>query len=263
VAQTGGLIELVVIDNCSQDGTAEMVKQCFPHATLIRTHRNLGFFPALNLAIANSRSPLVMTVDDDAYFLTGDALARMRGELEADPALGAVTCNVEGPHEPPLAAEDQFVHNFKTGFTMVRREAFTEWVGYYPDLFFRSAGESYLASALWDLGRSVKKLAGVRMYHEMAMDGRSKWDWGYYGLRSQILLIFMRSPWWLVAPALLANFARGLVHFARLGRLREWAAAWSCVWFAVPEALRLRRPISWKTQQKLWRLRKSTSHLQA
>lgn len=248
-------VEIVVVDNASDDQSAEMLAAEFPSVRCIRMHRNIGFFPALNIAIANSRGTYVMTVDDDSYFLDEHALGNMVAAFEGDQSVGVVTCNIEGPAEAPLASSDRYVHTFKTGFAMIRREVFEDWVGYYPDLFFRSAGESYVSSALWDSGRSVRLLSEVRMYHDMAMQGRSTWHWGYHGLRSQILLVFMRSPWWLIAPALMAKCLNGFYHFARRRRLKEWAAAWLFVWASVPAALKYRRPIRWKTQQLLWRLR--------
>ena len=249
-------VELIVVDNASDDGTDEALRERFPEALLIRTHRNLGFFPALNLAIANARGDYLMTVDDDARFLHSDAVRRMVDAFRHEPDLGAVTCNIEGPRESPPAARDRYVHTFKTGFTMVPRQAFDTWVGYYPDVFFRSAGEQYLATALWNAGRPVKQLAGVRMHHALAMQGRSLWAWGFYGLRSQILVCMMRDPWYLVPPRLGAKFVNSLVHGIRKRDLRAWAAGWTNVWWHLPEALRLRRPIRWSTQRLLWRLRR-------
>lgn len=254
VSQNYPRIEIVVVVNPAGDGTEEAIAREYPQARMIRTHRNRGFFPALNLAVANCSGDYVMTVDDDAYFLETDAIARLVAAFAEEPELGAATCNLEGPSETPVK-DDCYVHLFTTGFTMLPRKVFTEWVGYYPDMFFRSGGETYVCAALWDKGRRVKRLAGVRMYHARTMDGRSVRDWTFHGLRSQILVTIMRAPWAVVAPSLASKWCKSVVQYARWGHLATWAHSWLSVLACLPEALRMRDPIRWRTQKLLWRLR--------
>src|SRR5690606_1259020 len=123
-SQDFGPLEMVIVDNSSDDETIMAIHERFPHATVIRMHRNIGFFPALNIAIANASGDFLMTVDDDAYFLQNDAISSLVAAFDEDVTLGAVTCNIEGPREAPLASADGDVHTFKTGFTMIRREVF-------------------------------------------------------------------------------------------------------------------------------------------
>ncbi|MBI4525305.1 MAG: glycosyltransferase [Deltaproteobacteria bacterium] len=250
-------LEILVVVNPSGDGTEEDVRREFPTIDVIRMHKNLGFFPALNLAIANTNGDYIMTVDDDAYFLDPHAITRLVNAFEAEPSLGAVTCNLEGPTETAITGGDQYIHVFTTGFTMVPRKVFTEWVGYYPDMFFRSGGETYVCTTLWDMGKRVKRLHNARMYHERAMQGRSTRDWRFHGLRSQILCAIMREPWIVIFPSLLSKWGKSLVQFIRSGCFLTWIHAWFSALFYLPEALRLRRSISWRTQRLLWRLRKT------
>ena len=46
-----------VVDNASSDGSAEMVRERFPQATLIASPDNLGFARANNLAMAEMAGP--------------------------------------------------------------------------------------------------------------------------------------------------------------------------------------------------------------
>jgi glycosyltransferase involved in cell wall biosynthesis len=247
-------IELVVVENACSDGTAEAVREQFPSARLIQMHRNIGFFPALNVAIANSTGEYLMTVDDDAYFLFDDALEQMVSALVHDNELAGVTCNIVGPREQPPREDDEYVPSFKTGFAMLRRRVFTEWVGFYPDAFFRSGGEEYVSTALWEMNRGLKRLAGVRMYHDQTAIGRSSWDQAFHGQRSQLLVTLMRYPWYIVPARLASKFARGSVQAMRkrgvVGAL-AWLSAWLNVWLYLPYAWRLRQPISWQTWRRL------------
>jgi GT2 family glycosyltransferase len=151
--------------------------------------------------------------------------------------------------------DDRYVPSFKAGFTMVPRKAFTEWVGYYPEIFFRAAAETYLSTALWDSGRPVKCLTNARMYHAQAMQGRSDRDWKFYGIRSQALCAIMREPWFIVPFSLLSKFFKSLINCARWGHLGTWLKAWCSTAFHCSEALRWRRPISFVTYKRLYRLR--------
>jgi hypothetical protein len=106
------------------------------------------------------------------------------------------------------------------------------------------------------MGKTVKRLKDVRMYHERAMHGRSDRDWKFYGLRSQILCAVMREPWYLLVPSLASKAVKSLLQFISWGHFTNWIRAWCSAFVNLPEAFRLRRPISWRTRKLLWRLEK-------
>jgi len=69
--------EIIVVDNASTDGSADMVEARFPNVKLIRSNENLGFAKANNLAIQESHGLYVSLVNSDVKVLPGclDALA--------------------------------------------------------------------------------------------------------------------------------------------------------------------------------------------
>lgn len=246
--------EIIVLINPADSESERAVREVAAAAKIIRTHRNLGFFPALNIALANTDADYVMIVDDDAWFLADDALSRLLAKFHEEPRLGAVTCNLEGPNETPIEGGDQYIHVFTMGFTMLPRKVVTEWVSYFPDLFFRSAGETFLCMQLWEQRRPVKRVEEVRMYHALAMRGRSLRDWRFYGLRSQVLCAVMREPAAWLLPVLASKFVKSLLQFTKLGVPLLWLHAWASSSFYLPEALRLRRPVSVATRRLLVKL---------
>ncbi|HSJ30542.1 MAG TPA: glycosyltransferase, partial [Longimicrobiales bacterium] len=58
-------MEVVVVDNDSSDGSADMVAQSFPGVRLIRAGRNLGFAGGNNLALRNSSADFVLVLNPD------------------------------------------------------------------------------------------------------------------------------------------------------------------------------------------------------
>jgi len=57
--------ELVVVDNGSADGSAELVRRDYPEARLIVRHENVGFCRANNLGIQATSSPFVLVLNPD------------------------------------------------------------------------------------------------------------------------------------------------------------------------------------------------------
>ncbi len=72
----GATFEVVVVDNASSDGSAEMVRTVFPRVVLVESGQNLGFGRANNLGFEHSQAPFVFLLNSDALLLedTGVAL---------------------------------------------------------------------------------------------------------------------------------------------------------------------------------------------
>jgi GT2 family glycosyltransferase len=93
-------LELVLVDNASRDGSADVVAEAFPDVRILRMSSNRGF-PANNRALQDVASfDYVGLVNDDA-FVEPDYLSPLVDALEADPELGAVS--------PKLLFESRYV----------------------------------------------------------------------------------------------------------------------------------------------------------
>jgi len=90
--------EVIVVDNASADGSAEMVRKEFgadPRVRLIANARNEGFARGNNQALAVARGEVLAVVNPD-IILTGPALRGMLDYLRAHERAGIVTCNLVG-----------------------------------------------------------------------------------------------------------------------------------------------------------------------
>lgn len=68
--KTQGLFfEVFVVDNHSQDGSVEMLKEEFPQIKLIENERNLGFGAANNIAIKQSSGKYVFLLNTDTLLV--------------------------------------------------------------------------------------------------------------------------------------------------------------------------------------------------
>ena len=81
--------ELVVIDNGSDDGSAEMVRREHPTARLQVNPENPGFGAAANQAFALTTAPVLLLLNGDTYLKPG-ALRAIGAYLDAHPRAGVL-----------------------------------------------------------------------------------------------------------------------------------------------------------------------------
>lgn len=81
--------EIIVVDNASHDGSAQMVSNLFPEVRLFALPENLGFAAGNNFAFERSRGDWVWLLNPDTEVL-GDAPQTMMAFLQAHPKVGAV-----------------------------------------------------------------------------------------------------------------------------------------------------------------------------
>jgi len=58
--------EVLVVENASSDGSADMVARMFPRATLLRRQQNLGFAGAINVAARRASGRYLLLLNSDA-----------------------------------------------------------------------------------------------------------------------------------------------------------------------------------------------------
>lgn len=89
-------LEIIVVDNASSDGSAEMIAAQFPEVKLVRNRENLGYPRGCNVGIQASQGRYVALVNPDVQVLPGclDALADF---LDQNPTVGNVGPRVFNP----------------------------------------------------------------------------------------------------------------------------------------------------------------------
>jgi glycosyltransferase involved in cell wall biosynthesis len=92
LAQTYPNIEVVVSDNASTDGTAELVAERYgaePRVRYVRNDTNIGLVPNFNRALALARGEFVQWVSADDWILP-DHIARLMSVFDQHPQLDVV-----------------------------------------------------------------------------------------------------------------------------------------------------------------------------
>lgn len=253
---------IIVVDNASTDGSADMVAEEFRDVELVRASSNLGFAGGNNLgwSIAQrSQSPI-----EYLYMLNQDTvvsdgwLERAVAQLEANPHVGAgqsIIClysdkarlntrgNVShylgfsflgGYLEPHLGkAEPRRRLGCASGAAMIVRCRAIAEVGLFQDSFFMYSEDADLSWAILMGGHAIESIPESVVYHKYAFKAHLPHYFHLEKNRLWLLFTFYRKRTLLILlPAILAMelgqwlFAatRGLMS-AKLRSYRFLAAA--------------------------------------
>jgi GT2 family glycosyltransferase/lipopolysaccharide/colanic/teichoic acid biosynthesis glycosyltransferase len=85
-----------VVDNASNDGSAEMVRTKFPHVLLIQNRTNEGFARANNTALRRARGKFILLMNPDTI-VQEDTFKVMLSFFAAHPEAGLAGCKILNP----------------------------------------------------------------------------------------------------------------------------------------------------------------------
>jgi N-acetylglucosaminyl-diphospho-decaprenol L-rhamnosyltransferase len=197
---------IVVVDNGSTDGTADMVRSRHPAVALIAASTNLGAV-GRNIGVSLARTPYVAFCDDDTWYDPG-ALTHAADLLDAHPELVVVTASIlvepgsrldpicaEMARSPLVGAEGMPGHpllSFLAGVSVLRKDAFEAAGGFSAHLWL--GGEEELLAS--DLARQGWRLAYVPevVAHHQASSARDAHLRRRHGIRNTLWFTWSRRP---------------------------------------------------------------------
>jgi|GEM_PF-787654 len=189
-------LEILVVDNASEDGTAETLRRDYPDIRVIRLQENLGCPGGRNHVYANSRGDYIVNLDDDGYLGDG-TLGRLVETFESDASIGIVGLRQLDftehlPSELPDSCWDTGL--FRGGMSAFRWSMLEE-IGVYPDDFFFFKEEEFLSLKALDAGWRIVYHPGIIMYHPL-MEKQHSTDRSrdYYLYRNPLLVVVTLFP---------------------------------------------------------------------
>jgi hypothetical protein len=87
-AAEGVEAEIIVVDNASEDGTQELLREA-PGLVVIQNEKNRGFAAAVNQGVARAQAPAVVLANPDLEVFP-DTLRRIAGALKEEGRIGAL-----------------------------------------------------------------------------------------------------------------------------------------------------------------------------
>jgi GT2 family glycosyltransferase len=89
-AQDYPAVQILVVDNASTDGSADMIRREFPGVRLHVNDKNLGFGGGNNVGIRLAETPYILMCNNDTR-IQPDAVRRLVAAMEADSKAGSAT----------------------------------------------------------------------------------------------------------------------------------------------------------------------------
>ena len=93
--------QVIVVDNGSTDGTAELLREQWPSARIERFERSLSFAAACNHGVAAGSGEVVVLLNNDVE-CRADFLERLTAPFARDPSVGAVAGTMLQPGEQAI-----------------------------------------------------------------------------------------------------------------------------------------------------------------
>lgn len=178
-------IEMVVVDNGSVDGTAEMVEREFPAVRLVKLSENIGI-AGYNRGMELAQGEIVVVVDNDSYLAPGGIERIVTKFRDGGPQLAVVSCEIvlapqnviyewyQGAVDRDHPPQEGYKTHLFIGAGAGIRKSVLEEVGYYPEEFFMYMNEVDLCTRIIGAGYEIRYFPDVVALHEVAPGARSK-----------------------------------------------------------------------------------------
>lgn len=226
------LIEIIVVDNHSNDGTENLIRREFHEVVYVRLEANIGV-GARNIGMAKATGDIIITIDDDIFGLNDNDLNNILKYFHKNKMVGALNFRVVDDKTGRICnwihhckAEDFCDKEFLTyeiteGAVAFRQETLKA-SGHYPEHFFLSHEGPDLAFRILESGYDVIYSPIVTVRHSHALEGRKLWFRYYYDTRNQFWLALHNFPVLYSMKYILRGLIATFIYALRDGYLLYW-----------------------------------------
>lgn len=242
LAQEDCEIEIIVVDDASNDGTPDRIKREYGESVrLVIRESNCGSIKNRNYGAGLASGEVLFLIDDDTELPGVRTASEVLREF-SDPLVGAVAipyfqegklhCN---PVDPAVSGRFA-VASYVGCASAVRRVAFIDFDG-YEEFFHHQVEEDDFCIRMLNGGMAciVGRVSEPMVHYESPMRNFFKWD--YYGRRNSILYIWKNCPSAYFVQNLVMTSLRGLLHSFRVRRIRGNVAGLLAGYLSIMQSL--------------------------
>ena len=195
-------IEIIVVDNGSNDGTQEAINEKFPQVNFVRLEKNVGI-AGYNIGMKKARGEYVVLLDSDS-FPDRSGIERMVKIFESDSKVGAVAFDVHNliveSRESGVGSQkslDLFkckdVYGYNGAGVGIRKECL-EKAGYLFEPYFLYFNEQDHAFRILQAGYKIKFHPEIIAYHKTSTTSRVSSSAPYFYTRNLLWMIWRFYP---------------------------------------------------------------------
>lgn len=217
-------LEVLVIDDGSDDGTSAMVTEKYPRARLHRSEESRGLVVQRNVGARLASAEIILSMDDDAEFSSPGVAAAVVAAFSDDSiaAVAIAFVNTKQGDEIHQFAPDRdslwITNEFIGTAHAVRRPVFLQ-LGGYRECIFHQGEEGDFCIRLLQAGYFVRLVDCPPILHHESPK-RSFERMNVFGQRNLILFAWHNVPFPEVLLHLCATLVNGLLWGLRRGFLR-------------------------------------------
>ena len=257
-------LQILVIDNHSDDNTEVVVKEQFPEIEYYKTRQNIGV-GARNIGLSKASGEIIVTLDDDIIGLGYDDIIEIINLFYSKPDVGAICFSIRDYYTGDICnwchhykKEDYWNKEFITdeiteGAVAFRRSAL-EKVGFYPEFFFISYEGVDLLCRLLNEGYKTIYTPKVCVKHLTHKSGRPNWRRYYFDTRNQIWFVARNYPILFGLKYLFRGLNAVLFYSLRDGFSKYWLKGVYHGLIGLPEIIKDRKKINRNTLKLLERI---------
>lgn len=222
-------IELIAVDNGSQDGTNEYL-QAQTHITSISLADNTGI-AGYNIGFNRARGQYILVLDDDSCPANLAGIDHALALLERRKDIGVIAAHIQMPdgspqwswHLPKNAAPSVSPFFIGCGF-IIRRDLFAK-IGWYPDNFFLYQNEIDVCFQVRLQGYEIFYDPDFVVIHRGSPSQRPGWRRVFFPTRNTLWLIRRYYPQPLAIYMLGSRIIIGLVRAISFHEVRHYCRA--------------------------------------
>ncbi|MTI95309.1 MAG: glycosyltransferase family 2 protein [Firmicutes bacterium] len=193
-------LEIVVVDNNSEDGTDQMVTNKYPQVQYVRVDYNSGVCQGRNIGFEAATGDVIVVIDDDGELPDNNVTEAIAKGFQEHPQMGIMALKVLNPADPAtrrvIPSTDKSIADLQTdmevayflgGGVAIRREVL-DAVGTYPAAYFYSMEELDLSYRLAKTQWRIRYFPQITVLHHESVGQRPSWRRYYYDYRNRIWL---------------------------------------------------------------------------